>query len=987
MVGCAAALALVFTLYARSEREIDRANELRYISLLLADELRQSSDDLTRMVRTYVITGDPTYKQHYQDILDIRDGKKPRPEAYARIYWDLVLRGGQAPRPESKQAIPLLELMRQAGFTEEEFRRLGKAKANSDGLTVTEFEAMKLVESAGPEAEANRAEASRTLHNARYHEAKAAIMKPIDEFDVLVDERTLAAVRDAKKTSLIFRYLFVAFGLGLMVVLWRLHAALTATLGGSVDEVYAHIAKIGSGDFSATIEVKEGEQNSVLTWLLETQAKLNCSDRERKRAEGVLSESEARTKAIVQSSLDCIVAIDHEGKILEFNPAAERVFGHSRAEVLGQELAQVIIPPSLRERHRQGMRHYLATGETRVMGQRIEISAIRSDGGEFPVELAIMRVGTETPPTFTGFIRDISERKRAEWQLNIQYAVSRVLTESSTLEEASARILQTICENLKWDVGEFYTVDRGAGVMRLDDIWSAPNVEVDAFITLSRQTTFVRGQGMPGRVWASGKPIWIPDVTVDENFPRASAAKQVGLHGAFSFPVLTGNEVSGVVEFFSREIRQPDEELLHMFAVLGSQLGQFFESKRAEKAVREAEEKYRSIFENAVEGIYQTTPKGEFLAINPAAARILGFSSPAQILNEPGATRSYGYVDPRRLGEFMRLVEEHDIVNGFESEVYRPDGSRVWVSENVRVVHGNSGEILYFEGTLDDITERKRVEVELHNAKDAAEAANRTKSEFLANMSHEIRTPMNGVLGMTGLLLDTSLTREQHEFAETIRLSGEALLRIVNDILDFSKIEAGKLELEIGNMDLAQVVRGTLELLRGAAESKGLALGVAIDLDVPTRLRGDGGRLRQVLINLIGNAIKFTPRGEVKLHISADRQTTATAALRFRITDTGIGINPETQARLFQAFTQADGSMTRRYGGTGLGLAICKQLVEKMHGDIGVESAAGVGSTFWFTLEFPKQMKAVSEAGKGDALTIVRPPALISHRSRPIQLR
>jgi len=374
------------------------------------------------------------------------------------------------------------------------------------------------------------------------------------------------------------------------------------------------------------------------------------------------------------------------------------------------------------------------------------------------------------------------------------------------------------------------------------------------------------------------------------------------------------------------------------------------ESTKIKESIYISENKFRTFAESLKEIIYQTDEKGRWTYLNPAWSEITGYTIDESLKKH---YKSFIYKDDLQINDenFENLINRKCDYCRFQIRLKNKRGEVKWVEMFSRLMYGENNKILGLYGIISDVSERKNAEDELIKTKEAAEDATKAKSEFLAVMSHEIRTPMNGVLGMTGLLLETSLTPEQREYVETIRVSGDTLLTLINDILDFSKIESGKMELEENPFEVKECIEDAFELLTSEAVKKRLDLLHLIETDVPDFIIGDVTRLRQVLVNLVNNAIKFTEKGEVFVNVKKIGQVHNIVELQFSVKDTGIGIPKDKFNKIFKSFSQVDSSTTRKFGGTGLGLAICKRLVELMEGRIWLESEEGKGSTFHFTIK------------------------------------
>jgi PAS domain S-box-containing protein len=646
---------------------------------------------------------------------------------------------------------------------------------------------------------------------------------------------------------------------------------------------------------------------------------------QRERCDGDrIAERQSRLVEIIERAGIAVIISDAKGRIEWVNQGFERLAGRGLESVAGRQPDDVLCTREADPAARAALRAAIDTGT----GCQVELLNHARDGAAQWVEVDFkpIHAGNGVLTSFMAICTDVTERKR---QLDSRQELL------GRLQKMGSQLPGMVYQYRRRPDGTTHFPYASEGIRQIFGV-SPESVRVNS------QATFA---------------LVHPDDAARVREAITRSAEQL-THWRDEFRV---RQPDGQVRWMlgnAAPEREPDGSVLwHGFMTDVTQ------RRIAMQAVADARTLLQSVLDAATEAaIIATDVNGLITVFNSGAERMLQYQAAEMI----------GLVDPLMIhpeSEITARSRELSTlcgrpVEGLETLTYaarqgefsvrectlvRKDGSRLTVSLSVTAIRNTRGTINGFLGVATDVTEKRQAREALQAAKEAAERANRAKSEFLATMSHEIRTPMNGVLGFANLLRDTELSAEQRDFVRTIENSGQSLLAIINDILDFSKIEAGAMMLESIPFDLANAVEEVIALMAGKAEEKGLELGVSIAPDVPARVVADPGRLKQILVNLIGNAIKFTSLGSVHVEVSA-AAAGARLELLIRVRDTGIGITPAAQAALFKKFSQADSSTTRRYGGTGLGLAICRQLVDLMGGTIGIDSTPGTGSTFWFSL-------------------------------------
>lgn len=669
-------------------------------------------------------------------------------------------------------------------------------------------------------------------------------------------------------------------------------------------------------------------------------------------------------EALLQSTNEGLYGIDPEGRCTFLNRAGAAMLGYTRYEVLGRNMHRLIHHShedrkSYPEQECPILRAFTAGDQVRVEDEVFW----RKNGSSFPVEYSsspIVQNGVMRGAVVT-FV-DITGRKQQQRRMLVQYDVSRVMAEASGLEEAQERILQAIGSNLGWDLGVLWMVNRRRSVLRAEAMWRSPAVDPSEFENVTREMTLPRGAGLPGRVWLEGKPLWIGNLSEDSSVSPIRLKSLGPLKSMLAFPVRSARRITGVVEFFGREMRQPDEEMLRVVSTLGSQTGEYIDRALSEEELRVRDRAIAS----STNGIVITDalqPDNPIVYANPAFERLTGYT--AEEVAGRNCRILQGDETEAEAKEKLRdaIARQQDVSVVILN--YKKDGTPFWNDLTVAPVRDESGRVTHWVGLQNDVTDRKRAEEELLAAKEGAEVANRAKSQFLANMSHELRTPLNAIIGYSEMLQEQADDLEVKELVpdlEKIHTAGKHLLALINDILDLSKIEAGKMDLYLETFDVSKMVGDVTSTIQPLIDSKGNRLEARVAPDLPP-MHADLTKVRQSLFNLLSNASKFTEHGLVALEVSREDLEGA-PWVRMRVTDTGIGMTREQVGKLFEPFTQADRSTTRKFGGTGLGLAITRRFCRMMGGDVTVESELGRGSTFTIRLPLMAETKPAEEAPK-----------------------
>lgn len=585
--------------------------------------------------------------------------------------------------------------------------------------------------------------------------------------------------------------------------------------------------------------------------------------RDAEEAERVRRGDDRRLKSILNSAYDAFIAINEQGRIIEWNLQAESSLGWKRDEVIDKDLVDIVIPKRYRDEHLRGFRQFLDGGKGPILNKRIEISAMHKHGFEVPVELAVTPVAVGDHYVFGAILRDISEKRLSQKFQELQLSVTRILNEVHQFPEMARRILESICRIMNWDVGMLWVKD--GEELAFSSIWfPSRSISLQSFAESCRSMTFKPGEGLAGKVLESGKTLWLSGKDYDPGLSRALFAARSELHGALAFPVVLDSSIYGVLEFHSQDFWDVDEKLLGIMADIGIQIGMYAERKKVEKELRDL---YLQL-ENRVE------------------------------------ERSRELAEKNQ--DLIREVEEH-----------------------------------------------RRTRADLEQQKNRAEAASLAKTAFLANMSHEIRTPLGAVIGFSELLMNPDVSAsEKVNFQAIIKRNGDVVCRVINDILDLSKVEAGKLTIEKTETSIHELLNDVSILLNLLASEKGIGFSLTSEGGIPDLIETDPLRLRQILVNVVGNAIKFTQKGFVEVTVKKIPGANGRDKIAFIIQDTGKGIAPEDAERIFEPFTQADASMTRKFGGSGLGLPLARRLAQLLGGSIEISrTEIGKGSVFTVTVD------------------------------------